>query len=392
MKHERKKSVKTISDTALGLSKESYFDLLLYQNVTMHSTRMGEDRFSLCDHIIQGYNLYVNLNIAMSRPVQSLVHGKETAHFIFGGRGKRFSRRDYEASGTEERDVTDHSKSLKVRYGVNDPETAAFLGHADILSRPQLVERSSRAPPRSAVYLCIITLVMGASIHLVGDSINHRLILSGYQLHLSVRENPIIKNLQPASLIDSFELLYYYDENLGHTMCVSDVAQGTDVSLCSLEQVMAFLDEMEGRLVKLTEYIPFFSIILLYFSGCFTQNMEESKMPCSAWLLLGPSAAYYWYLVTEGQIFILFIFTFIAMVAIMMHQKRKGLVADGNGLFLMYSFSVALVMVGVWVAWLWNDAVLRKKYPSLVYVPEPWAFYTLHLQANHSPALKGNEL
>ncbi|KAG9328339.1 hypothetical protein JZ751_014959 [Albula glossodonta] len=199
---------------------------------------------------------------------------------------------------------------------------------------------------------------MGASIHLVGDSINHRLILSGYQLHLSVRENPIIKNLQPASLIDSFELLYYYDENLGHTMW----------------------------------YIPFFSIILLYFSGCFTQNMEESKMPCSAWLLLGPSAAYYWYLVTEGQIFILFIFTFIAMVAIMMHQKRKGLVADGNGLFLMYSFSVALVMVGVWVAWLWNDAVLRKKYPSLVYVPEPWAFYTLHLQANHSPALKGNEL
>ncbi|KAI1889415.1 hypothetical protein AGOR_G00162640 [Albula goreensis] len=336
-------------------------------------------------------------------------------------------KRDYEASGTVERDVTDHSKSLKVRYGVNDPETAAFLGHADILSRPQrwrgqfvaeevgippgpvafvhpaeldtglwqahchdlspsfLVPLEQTqcwrllphvvqcdhtlpaaeaggaelpGPPSFCVYLCIITFVMGASIHLVGDSINHRLILSGYQLHLSVRENPIIKNLQPASLIDSFELLYYYDENLGHTMW----------------------------------YVPFFSIILLYFSGCFTQNMEESKTPCSAWLLLGPSAAYYWYLVTEGQIFFLFIFTFIAMVAIMMHQKRKGLVADGNGLFLMYSFSVALVMVGVWVAWLWNDAVLRKKYPSLVYVPEPWAFYTLHLQANHSPALKGNEL
>ena len=34
---------------------------------------------------------------------------------------------------------------------------------------------------------------MGASIHLVGDSFNHRLIHCGYQLHLSVRENPIIK-------------------------------------------------------------------------------------------------------------------------------------------------------------------------------------------------------
>lgn len=42
---------------------------------------------------------------------------------------------------------------------------------------------------------------MGASIHLVGDSINHRLILSGYQLHLSVRENPIIKDLKPDSLV-----------------------------------------------------------------------------------------------------------------------------------------------------------------------------------------------
>lgn len=65
----------------------------------------------------------------------------------------------------------------------------------------QLIERSPRALPRSAVYLCIITFVMGASIHLVGDSINHRLILSGYQLHLSVRENPIIRDLKPASLV-----------------------------------------------------------------------------------------------------------------------------------------------------------------------------------------------
>lgn len=69
------------------------------------------------------------------------------------------------------------------------------------MSCHQLIERSPKALPRSAVYVCVITFVMGASIHLVGDSINHRLILSGYQLHLSVRENPIIKNLKPASLV-----------------------------------------------------------------------------------------------------------------------------------------------------------------------------------------------
>lgn len=42
---------------------------------------------------------------------------------------------------------------------------------------------------------------MGASIHLVGDSVNHRLLFSGYQHHLSVRENPIIKNLKPETLV-----------------------------------------------------------------------------------------------------------------------------------------------------------------------------------------------
>lgn len=137
---------------------------------------------------------------------------------------------------------------------------------------PQLIERSSRTLPRSMIYVSIITFIMGASIHLVGDSVNHRLLFSGYQHHLSVRENPIIKNLKPETLvrprcpsavhpgrapqalglcrggqtlrqdgvmegglgwpafpcltlpclcrpqIDSFELLYYYDEYLGHSM------------------------------------------------------------------------------------------------------------------------------------------------------------------------------
>lgn len=65
----------------------------------------------------------------------------------------------------------------------------------------QLIERSPKTLPRSMVYVSIITFVMGASIHLVGDSVNHRLIFSGYQHHLSVRENPIIRNLKPETLV-----------------------------------------------------------------------------------------------------------------------------------------------------------------------------------------------
>ncbi|XP_036819435.1 ceroid-lipofuscinosis neuronal protein 6 isoform X2 [Oncorhynchus mykiss] len=238
-------------------------------------------------------------------------------------------------------------------FPLNKPSAGDYFHMAYNVITPflllKLIERSSRALPRSAVYLSIITLVMGASIHLVGDSINHRLLLSGYQLHLSVRENPIIKDLKPATLIDSFELLYFYDEQLGHLMW----------------------------------YIPFFIILFLYFTGCFTHVKEEKTMPLSGWLLLGPSALYYWYLVTEGQIFQLFLLTFLAMVATVIHQRHKGSVPDANGLFLFASFSVTMFLVAVWVAWLWSDPVLRKKYPGHLYVPEPWSYYTLHVKDSH---------
>ena len=42
---------------------------------------------------------------------------------------------------------------------------------------------------------------MGASIHLVGDSINHRLVLLGYELHLSVRENPMMQQIEPRGIV-----------------------------------------------------------------------------------------------------------------------------------------------------------------------------------------------
>uniref|UniRef100_A0A3B4B283 CLN6 transmembrane ER protein a n=1 Tax=Periophthalmus magnuspinnatus TaxID=409849 RepID=A0A3B4B283_9GOBI len=84
-------------------------------------------------------------------------------------------------------------------FPLNKPSAGDYFHMAYNILTPfimlKLIERSPQAVPRSAVYLCIITFVMGASIHLVGDSINHRLLLSGYQLHLSVRDNPIIKDL-----------------------------------------------------------------------------------------------------------------------------------------------------------------------------------------------------
>lgn len=99
-------------------------------------------------------------------------------------------------------------------------------------------------------------------------------------------------------------------------------------------------------------------------------------------LSLSPLSALLRYLVTEGQIFTLFIFTFFAMMATVMRQRRQGFVPDSNGLFLLYSFALALGLVTVWVGCLWSDEVLRKKYPGVIYVPEPWAFYTLHIKGS----------
>uniref|UniRef100_A0A8D2M224 CLN6 n=1 Tax=Zonotrichia albicollis TaxID=44394 RepID=A0A8D2M224_ZONAL len=89
-------------------------------------------------------------------------------------------------------------------FPLNKPSAGDYFHMAYNVITPflllKLIERSPKTLPRSMVYVSIITFVMGASIHLVGDSVNHRLIFSGYQHHLSVRENPIIRNLKPETL------------------------------------------------------------------------------------------------------------------------------------------------------------------------------------------------
>ncbi|KAM6149914.1 ceroid-lipofuscinosis neuronal protein 6 isoform 2-T2 [Erethizon dorsatum] len=90
-------------------------------------------------------------------------------------------------------------------FPLNKPSAGDYFHMAYNIITPflllKLIERSPHTLPRSMIYISIITFIMGASIHLVGDSVNHRLLFSGYQHHLSVRENPIIKNLKPETLV-----------------------------------------------------------------------------------------------------------------------------------------------------------------------------------------------
>ena len=214
------------------------------------------------------------------------------------------------------------------------------------------MHKTSKKPNDLLVNLCIIFFIMGASIHLVGDSINHRLSLIGYQFHLSLEDNPIMQKLEPKALVKSFELLYFYDEVLGHYMW----------------------------------YIPFFVCLQMYFSSCFSFSYAKAKArkfsPIQTWLkntLVVVSASYYWYLVTEGQITPLFLVTLIFMYVLLAYNalvKKQNI--DENGKFLLNTFQLTFFLVAIWCWYFWKDEQLRKKYPGLLYVPEPWSVYSLH--------------
>lgn len=53
-----------------------------------------------------------------------------------------------------------------------------------------------------------------------------------------------------------------------------------------------------------SRYIPFFIILFIYFIGCFTKAKEQKTVPISGWLLLGPSAFYYWSVAKQCQTFV----------------------------------------------------------------------------------------
>ncbi|KAM8861215.1 ceroid-lipofuscinosis neuronal protein 6 homolog isoform 1-T1 [Synchiropus picturatus] len=216
------------------------------------------------------------------------------------------------------------------------------VGHTILM----LLRRSPRSMPSLAVHLGVIAVVMGTSLHLVVDSVVHRLLSSGYQLHLPINENPLLKMTKPPSLVGIIEMLFFFDQTIGHLLwCV-----------------------------------PLFLALFLYFGGCFCHKQKRRNIPAAAWMLSVPNAVYFWFLITERQTFILFTFTFFAMAATVMHQRRRGMVPNSNGLLMLSSFSTAFIMVGVWIICLWNNEALRRRHPGLIYLPQPSVVYSLHQQ------------
>uniref|UniRef100_A0A3B3ZPN7 Uncharacterized protein n=1 Tax=Periophthalmus magnuspinnatus TaxID=409849 RepID=A0A3B3ZPN7_9GOBI len=235
-------------------------------------------------------------------------------------------------------------------FPLNRPGPAECLHLLYCCSSPlilfKFLERSPRTLPDFLVHLGITAVAMGTTAHLVMDSVMLRLVQAGYELHLPVRENRVMKILTAPGLVDIFELLGYYDDTVGHVMWS----------------------------------VPYFLVLFLYFGGCFCHKKQQQKMPRAAWILMLPNALYIWFVVTERQTFILFLFTCFAMVATVMQQRRRGFVTNGNGLFMILSFSIALLLVIPWSSCWWRDEVLRRKHRGLLFIPQPRTVFSLHFQ------------
>ena len=141
---------------------------------------------------------------------------------------------------------------------------------------------------------------------------------------------------------------------------------------------MYFYDEYLGHELW---YIPLFATYLVYFYGCFSVKRIYYSRSLILHVLLVLSVIYQWYLITEGQLIVMYLLSLIVMVIIWMYNvlvARKHM--DINGWFLLTQNVLTGFLIIMWVMYLWDDPVLRVRYPGWLYVPEPWSYWSLYLR------------
>ena len=150
-------------------------------------------------------------------------------------------------------------------------------------------------------------------------------------------------NPQGTLITEVFELLYFFDETLGHNLW----------------------------------YIPEFSGFTLFFLSSFIQLEVVQPLPIVAWFILPFDALFTSYLVTEGQIALAFGAALLVMVNAAIFFRLRGYKADVNGQYLLTVYILTAVIVAAWSLYFWDHELLNERYPGLLYIPEPWSVYTL---------------
>ena len=150
-------------------------------------------------------------------------------------------------------------------------------------------------------------------------------------------------NPQGPLITEVFELLYFFDETLGHNLW----------------------------------YIPEFSGFTLFFLSSFVQKEVSQSLPIVAWFLLPFDALFTSYLVAEGQIALAFGIAVLVMINAAIFFHFRGYRADINGQYLLCVYLLTVAIVACWSLYFWEHSLLRQRYPGVLYIPEPWSVYTL---------------
>lgn len=154
----------------------------------------------------------------------------------------------------------------------------------------------------------------------------------------------MMQQLQPQELINTFELLYLYNERIRHLLW----------------------------------YTPYFILFETYFRCSFTTKNGVSKtLGFRWWILMLLNGKFYWYFITKGQMFLVYFIAYVCMTFDLYQKRATGQVMDINGRFLYFSLTTSLFLIITWIVYLWNDEKLYHKYPGLLYIPEPWSHFAL---------------
>lgn len=114
------------------------------------------------------------------------------------------------------------------------------------------------------------------------------------------------------SQVDSFVLLYNYDEIIGHLMwyVCTELCQDWFLTVLFKIYIMLYIrKECKNTCLFLTHcslslsirYIPFFVSLLLYYTGCFLgyRSGDHPRRTLSWWTLTVFSGVYYWYVTIQ---------------------------------------------------------------------------------------------
>ena len=244
--------------------------------------------------------------------------------------------------------------------------------HTTFTPNPQIANNHHKTVhfPHHSRFASLHFTSQGMAIHLIGDSVQSRLVDMGVDTSMHVSETPLIKACANA----------VYD--VPNVRCQPGGAfQDIDPEWCSGPGLVTKMNEMFENLYIYDEYIGHYIWIagelfclLLFFWGCFVKDRAMvGKRPHLLWYVaLAPLPLMYFpYFYIEAQAWPIFILFCFVMAVRYLYMKRLGWHLDVNGTFLLQWWGLSLLVFIIWVAVLGVPFICVLKL-RVTAVPEYW--------------------